>query len=154
MTNKKTAPDFTLSDAFDKPISLSNYKGKWVVLYFYPKDNTPGCTIEAIDFSKLKSNFEKNNAVVLGVSKDSCESHQKFIDKKGLTITLLSDPDSKVQKKYKVWQLKKMMGREYMGTVRTTFLIDPKGKIVEQWDKVKVKNHAKIVLDTLTNLNK
>lgn len=140
------APLFCLKDAYEGKKCLKDLAGKWVVLYFYPKDNTPGCTLEAIDFSRLKEGFRGLGAVVLGVSKDSCESHQKFIDKKGLTITLLSDPDSKVQKSYGVWKPKKFMGKEFVGTVRTTFLINPEGRIVKVWDKVKVAGHAEEVL--------
>jgi len=146
------APDFTLQDTNENEVSLNDYKGKWVVLYFYPKDNTPGCTIEAMDFSALKKDFEKLNTVVLGVSKDSCASHQKFTEKKDLTINLLSDPESRVQKLYDVWKTKKMMGREFMGTVRTTFLINPQGNIEKVWNNVKAKEHAQAVLEALANL--
>ena len=145
------APEFTLKDTHGKDVSLKDFKGKNVVLYFYPKDNSPGCTIEAIDFSKLKSEFEKANAVILGVSKDSCESHQKFVDKQGLTITLLSDPDHKVQDSYDVWKPLKFMGREYLGTQRSTFLIDKTGKIARSWEKVSAKGHAQEVLDAIHN---
>ena len=145
----ETAPDFTLQDQDGKNVSLKDFKGKHVVLYFYPKDDTPGCTIEAIDFSKFKEQFKKANAVILGVSKDNCKSHQKFIDKQKLTITLLSDPETAVQKLYGVWGKKKFMGREYMGTLRTTLLIDPKGKIVKVWENVRVKDHAEDVLNAL-----
>ena len=107
-------------------------------------------TIEAIDFSKYKAQFKKANAVILGVSKDDCKSHQKFIDAQKLTITLLSDPETAVQKLYGVWGKKKFMGREYMGTLRTTFLIDPKGKIAKIWENVSVKGHAEDVLNALS----
>ncbi len=143
------APEFILRDAYKNERKLSEFKGKWVVLYFYPKDNTPGCTIEALDFSALKLDFQENNAVVLGVSKDSCESHQKFIDDKGLAITLLSDLDASIQKKYGVWKPKKFMGKEFLGTVRTTYLIDPKGKIASIWPDVRVIGHAQVVLDDI-----
>lgn len=146
------APDFTLPDTNENPIKLSDLKGKWVVLYFYPKDNTPGCTIEAIEFSAHKKDFEKSNAIVLGVSKDSCASHQKFTEKKDLTINLLSDENSRIQKLYEVWKPKKFMGREFLGTVRTTFLIDPSGKIKKIWNEVKAKGHAQAVLETLKNI--
>lgn len=148
----KDALDFRLRDASKVLRSLTDFSGKWVILYFYPKDLTPGCTLEAIDFSGLRDDFSKLGAVVLGVSKDSCESHQRFIDKKALTITLLSDPDSKVQKDYGVWRMKKVLGKEFMGTVRTTILIDPEGVIRNIWDNVKVKNHAQDVLDELIAL--
>lgn len=131
-----------MKDADGKNVCLKDYRGRWVVLYFYPKDLTPGCTLEALDFSTLKKDFEKKNAVILGVSKDSCESHQKFIDKKKLTIRLLSDPDSMIQKKFGVWRLKKFMCKEFTGTIRTTFLINPTGKIKKIWEKVKVRGHA------------
>ncbi len=144
-----SAPDFALKDADEKEVSLKDFKGKWVVLYFYPKDNTPGCTIEALDFTALKKDFDKKNAVILGVSKDSCKAHQKFIDGKKLTITLLSDDDTKVNQKYGVWLLKKFMGREYMGTHRSTFLINPKGKIEKIWHGVSPDGHAKEVLEAL-----
>ncbi len=146
------APDFTLQDTNESEIKLSDFKGKWVVLYFYPKDMTPGCTIEAMEFSLHKNEFEKLNAIVLGVSKDSCASHQKFTDKKELTINLLSDPDSRIQKLYDVWKPKKFMGREFLGTVRTTFLISPDQTIKKIWNEVKAKGHAEAVLKELANL--
>jgi peroxiredoxin Q/BCP len=146
------APDFTLTDTNESDIKLSDFKGKWVILYFYPKDMTPGCTIEAMEFSALKKEFEKLNAVVLGVSKDSCASHQKFTDKKELTINLLSDPDSRIQKLYEVWKPKKFMGREFLGTVRTTFLISPDQTIKKIWNEVKARGHAEAVLRELANL--
>lgn len=145
------APDFSLKDALEQTHKLSDYADKTVVLYFYPKDATPGCTIEAIDFSALKDDFKKNNAVVIGISKDSCASHQKFIDKESLTITLLSDPDHKVQDKYDVWKELQFMGRKYMGTERSTFIIKD-NKIVKEWRKVKVKDHAKEVLEEVKKL--
>ncbi len=141
------APDVKLFSQ-DKEVSLSDFKGKWVVLYFYPKDNTPGCTIEAIDFSSLKKDFEKFNAVVLGVSPDSVESHCKFIEKKELTIDLLSDSEKEVAKAYGVWDKKKFMGKEYMGIIRSTFLIKD-GKIIKAWSPVKVKGHAEAVLEEI-----
>lgn len=145
----KKAPDFTLKDAVGTQISLTQFQGKFVVLYFYPKDNTPGCTLEAIDFSTLKSSFSKKKAVILGISRDTCASHQKFIDAHELTILLLSDPDAEVQKKYGVWRPKKFMGKEFLGTIRSTFLIDPEGKIIKIWDPVSVKGHAKDVLASI-----
>ncbi len=143
----KEAPGFTLKDSSERDVSLGDFRGKNVVLYFYPKDNTPGCTMEAMDFSSLKDEFGKSGTVILGVSKDTCESHQKFIDSKGLTIVLLSDPDAMVQKLYGVWKPKKFMGREFLGTVRSTFLIDREGVMRHSWRGVKVKGHAKDVLE-------
>jgi peroxiredoxin Q/BCP len=152
-TKLKKASDFKLLDQDNKEHKLSDYKGKWVVLYFYPKDLTPGCTMEAIGFSKLSKNFEKLNAVILGVSADPVESHQKFCQKKKLKITLLSDPDKKVIKKYKVWGKKKFMGKEFEGILRTTYLINPEGKIFKVYKNVNPLNHHKEVLKDLKDLN-
>jgi peroxiredoxin Q/BCP len=149
----QTAPDFCLLNQEEAATCLKDLSGKWVVLYFYPKDNTPGCTTEAIDFTGLKRQFDNLNAVILGVSKDSCKSHQKFISGKELSITLLSDPHAEVQRKYGVWRPKKFMGKEFLGTVRSTFLIDPKGNIARIWDCVKVKGHAQEVLDEIKRLS-
>ena len=146
------APDFCLPNQDNEEICLRDFAGSWVVLYFYPKDNTPGCTTEALDFTALKSEFEKEGATILGISPDSVKRHQNFITKKELQITLLSDEDKEVAQKYGVWQLKKMYGKEYMGIVRSTFLIDPDGNIAEIWTKVKVKEHAKKVLERLREL--
>ena len=145
------APPFTLQDASEKEHKLSDYQDKTVILYFYPKDSTPGCTIEAIDFSKLKGEFNKANAVVIGISKDSCKSHQKFIDKESLTILLLSDPEHKTMDDYNVWKELQFMGRKYMGTERSTFIIKD-GKIVKEYRKVKVKDHAQEVLEEVKKL--
>lgn len=147
----KKAPDFCLTNAHGNEICLSDFNGQWVVLYFYPKDNTPGCTAEALDFSAMKKEFKKHNAFILGISKDTCASHRKFIEKHSLTILLLSDEDTKVQNNYGVWRKKKFMGREFLGTVRTTVLINPDGIIRRIWDKVKVKGHAAEVLEELKN---
>lgn len=141
------APGFTLNSARSEPVSLSDFAGQWVVLYFYPKDNTGGCTKEAQEFSALLEEFKKQNAVVIGISPDSEASHAKFIEKHGLTVELLSDPDKVVCNLYGVWQKKKMAGKEYMGVVRTTFLIDPEGTIVRVWEKVRVNGHAGEVLN-------
>ena len=143
------APAFKAESQDGNQVRLSDFKGKFVVLYFYPKDNTPGCTLEALAFTQLKQDFALQNAVILGISKDSCASHQKFTEKQNLGIELLSDPDSEVQKKYGAWRPKKFMGREFMGTVRSTVLINPKGKIIKTWDNVKAKGHAEIVLEEL-----
>ena len=147
------APDFTLNDKDGTPVTLSDYKGKWVALYFYPRDNTSGCTTEAKDFSALLPAFEKKDATIIGISADSETSHARFAAKHDLTITLLSDPDHQVLESYGVWQKKKMAGREYMGIVRTTFLIDPQSVIREVWNKVKVKAHAETVHETLCQLS-
>jgi thioredoxin-dependent peroxiredoxin len=146
------APNFSLSNAQGETKTLENFAGKWIVFYFYPKDNTPGCTTEALDFTALQGEFAELNAVIVGVSPDSEQSHQRFLEKKELTIELLSDPDHQTAENYGVWQLKKFMGKEYMGIVRSTFLIDPQGKIVHSWLKVKVKEHAQTVLTQLKAL--
>lgn len=146
------APDFCMPDQNEKQVCLKDYKGKNIVLYFYPKDNTPGCSLEAVTFTRYKPEFEKYNTTVLGISKDSCESHRKFIEKKNLNLTLISDTDKEIQKKYGVWQLKKFMGKEFIGTIRSTFLIDSNGKIKKIWDKVKVQGHAEQVLNEVKKL--
>jgi thioredoxin-dependent peroxiredoxin len=139
------APEFCLKDAQEKEVCLRNFEGSFVVLYFYPKDNTPGCTIEAKDFTKELPGFEELNAVVLGVSADSCEAHRKFIKGQKLKITLLSDESKETLKEYGVWQKKSLMGKEYMGIERTTYLIGPKGKVLKVWEKVNPAGHAKEV---------
>ena len=149
-----SAIPFSLPNQANKKISLSNFKGKWVVLYFYPKDDTPGCTTEACDFTASLKEFEKLEAVVLGVSADSVESHQKFIEKYKLKINLLSDEQHKVIEKYGAWQLKNMYGKEFYGIVRSTFIIDPKGKIAHIWPKVTAEGHAKEVKAKLQELKK
>ena len=141
--------DFCLPDENGKKICLKDFEGKWIILYFYPRDSTSGCTKEAIDFSEHIDDFKKMNAVVIGISPDSQQSHKKFIEKYNLKIILLSDEGHKVLQKYGVWQLKKMYGREYYGVVRSTFLINPDGKIVHEWRKVKVKGHVEEVLQKL-----
>jgi len=146
------APEFCLPNQDSEEICLRDFVGTWVVLYFYPKDNTPGCTTEALDFTALKSKFEKEGATIFGVSPDSAKKHCNFIAKKELTVTLLSDEEKEVAKAYDVWQLKKLYGREYMGIIRSTFLIDPDGKIVYIWSKVKVKGHAQEALEKLKEL--
>jgi len=146
------APDFCLPDKNETNICLKDFAGRWVVLYFYPKDNTKGCTLEAMNFSKTLMDFQKMNAVVLGVSPDSPKSHTKFADRHGLEVTLLSDPNHAILEKYGVWQLKKMYGKEYHGVVRSTFLIDPEGYIAYSWRKVRVSNHVNTVRETLKEL--
>jgi len=148
------APNLSLSSTADELYSLKNSLGKYVVLYFYPKDDTPGCTIETNDFNKLLAKFKKLNCEVYGISKDDIKSHNKFKEKYKIKFDLLTDVELRIVKNYKVWAKKKFMGREFMGIVRTTFLIDPKSKIVKIWSNVKVKDHAKEVLDTLKNIQK
>ena len=146
------ASNFTLPSTNKKSFTLNESLGKYVVLYFYPKDDTPGCTIETNDFNKLYSKFKKLDCEVYGVSKDSIKSHDKFREKYKIKFDLLSDEEIKVLKKYKVWGKKKFMGREFMSINRTTFLIDRKGKIIKIWENVKVKDHAQEVLTTLKNI--
>lgn len=146
------APDFNLLDENGDDMSLSTFKGKNIVLYFYPKDDTPGCTKESIAFSGLKDEFEANNTVILGASKDSVKKHQNFIKKHDLTIKLLVDDEGKLCEDYTVWVMKKLYGREYMGIERATFLIGTDGKIKNIWRKVKVKGHAEEVLETVKSL--
>lgn len=149
--NKK-APNFTLLDQNGKEISLSNFQGKWIVLYFYPKDMTSGCTKEAVAFSEKVEEFRKRNAEVIGISKDSIESHKKFSEKYNLKITLLSDPEAKIIKEYGAWGKKKMYGKETEGTIRSTFIISPSGEIVYYWQNVKVDGHVEEVLKKLDEL--
>ena len=148
------APTFVVPSTTNNKYSLKDSIGKYVVLYFYPKDDTPGCTIETNDFNKLHSKFKKLDCEVYGVSKDNLKSHDKFRDKYKIKFDLLADEEIKVLKKYKVWGKKKFMGREFMGVIRTTFLIDKKGKILKVWNNVRVKDHAKEVLETLKNISK
>ena len=143
------APAFSLMNERGDTVTLDSYKGKYVVLYFYPKDMTPGCTTEACDFRDAHEDFSSLNAVILGVSMDDANRHTKFIEKHGLPFSLLVDADHTVAESYNVWVLKKMYGKEYMGIERTTFLIDPEGIIVKEWRKVKVKNHIEEVLTTI-----
>ena len=148
------APIFKLPSTNKTNYSLKDSIGKYVVIYFYPKDDTPGCTLETNDFNKLISKFKKLGCDVYGVSKDSLKSHNKFKEKYKIKFDLLADEDLKVLKKYKVWGKKKFMGREFMGTIRSTYLIGKKGEIIKVWENVKVKDHAKEVLETLCNLIK
>ncbi|WP_396135004.1 thioredoxin-dependent thiol peroxidase [Chamaesiphon sp. OTE_8_metabat_110] len=149
----QSAPEFTALDRDGKSPQLSNFIGQWLVLYFYPEDLTPGCTTQAIDFTSQLPQFQSLNTQVVGISPDSIESHDKFIKKHNLEIILLSDPEHQIAEAYGVWQLKKFMGKEYMGIIRSTFLIDPDGKIAQIWSKVKVKNHAEIVLQEVQSLS-
>ena len=146
------APNFSLPSTSNNEYSLKDSLGKYIVLYFYPKDDTPGCTLETNDFNKLLPKFKKLNCEILGISKDNLKSHDKFKHKYKIKFDLLADEELKVLKKYKVWGKKKFMGREFMGIIRSTYLIDKKGKILKVWDNVKVKDHAKEVLKTLQNI--
>jgi len=143
------APDFELKDSEGKVHKLSDYKGKTFVLYFYPKDNTKGCTTEACSFRDSYAEFEQAGVDVVGVSPDDEQSHTNFIDKYELPFTLLSDPDHKVCEAYGVWGLKKFMGREYEGVFRTTFVIGPEGEIVKVFEKVKPTDHSQEVLEAV-----
>ena len=143
------APAFTLPDQEGKKVSLKDFKGQKVVLYFYPKDNTPGCTKQACNFGELLPQFREKSAVVIGVSKDSVASHKKFQEKFGLPFTLLSDTELKVIQAYGVWQEKNMYGKKTMGVVRTTYLIDEKGVIVKAFGKVKAAENPQQMLDEL-----
>ena len=146
------APNFCLPDKDNKKICLNNYEDKYVVVYFYPADNTPGCTTEAIGFTDILPEFQKLDAIILGVSPDSPKSHAKFIEKKNLKVTLLSDEKKEVLKKYGVWGPKKFRGKSYIGVTRSTFLVDPQGKIAYIWPKVSVNGHAEEVKNILTEL--
>ena len=148
------APLFELPSTNKKNYSLKDSIGKYIVIYFYPKDDTPGCTIETNDFNKLLSKFKKLECEVFGISKDNLKSHDKFKDKYKIKFDLLSDEKIDVLKKYKVWAKKKFMGKEFMGIVRTTFLIDKKGKILKIWKNVKAKDHAIEVLEVLKAFTK
>lgn len=146
------APNFSLPNQDNAEISLQDFRGSWVVLYFYPKDKTPGCTQEACDFRDNLANLSGLNAVVLGVSPDSVKTHQSFIDKESLNFTLLGDTDKKVLKAYGAWGLKKLYGKEYEGVIRSTFVIDPQGKIAFLWKNVKVKGHIDAIKEKLQEL--
>jgi len=146
------APAFCRPNQDQEEICLRDLSGKWIVLYFYPRDNTPGCTTEACDFSNELEAFEELDAIVLGVSPDSPQKHRNFIDKKELKITLLADEDKSLCQDYGVWQLKKFMGKESMGVVRSTFIISPEGQIAVLWRSVKVKGHIEAVKTKLKEL--
>lgn len=143
------APAFTLNDTHGKEVKLSDFKGKKVVLYFYPRDDTPGCTVEACEFRDAKAQFTKKGAVVLGVSKDDEVSHQKFVKKYDLNFTLLADPEHKVIEKYGAWAEKSLYGKKFMGIVRSTFVIDEDGTILKTFPKVSPEGHAKEILAVL-----
>lgn len=153
LTIHTKAPEFTLPDQEDVAHSLNDYRGKWVLLYFYPKDDTPGCTTEACAIRDSFPQFKKHNAVVLGVSTDSVKSHKKFEEKYTLPFTLLADTEKTVVNAYEVYGKKKFMGREYMGINRVSFLIDPTGMIVKVYEKVKPADHASEVLADIAALS-
>ncbi|MFA9559217.1 thioredoxin-dependent thiol peroxidase [Evansella sp. AB-rgal1] len=147
-------PDLTLKANGGKEISLSDYRGKYVVLYFYPKDMTPGCTTEACDFRDNHESFKDVNAVILGVSPDPVARHEKFIDKHDLPFELLADEENQLAEAFGVWKLKKNFGKEYMGIERSTFIIDPEGNLIKEWRKVKVKGHVEEALQYLREQGK
>ena len=148
---KKLAPTF-VAQSTQGPIDLATLRGKKVVLYFYPKDNTSGCTLEGQNFSAMHEEFVKHDAVVIGVSRDSIKSHQNFCTKQGFPFALISDPEEALCQAYDVMKLKKMYGREYMGVERSTFLIDREGFLAQEWRKVKVPGHVQAVLDAVIAL--
>jgi len=152
MKTGEFAPNFTAIDRQSNSNSLQDFNSQWLVLYFYPKDNTPGCTTQAIEFTDKLPQFQALNTQVVGISPDSIASHGKFIDKHNLEIILLSDPEHQIAEDYGVWQLKKFMGKEYMGIIRSTFLLDRTGKITQIWSNVRVKNHVDAVLDAVKQL--
>jgi thioredoxin-dependent peroxiredoxin len=152
VTLGKLAPLFCLPDGDGKSVCLKELQGRWVVLYFYPKDDTPGCTLEAIDFTRNLEGFGKRNAVVLGVSPDSKESHCRFRDKHGLKVRLLSDTDHGVLETYGVWVEKNIAGKTVLGVERSTFLIGPDGTVKALWNKVKVAGHIDSVLEKMDSL--
>jgi thioredoxin-dependent peroxiredoxin len=142
----KQAPDFELLASNGEKVKLSDFKGKNIVLYFYPKDMTPGCTTQACDFRDFHDNFAELDCIIIGISTDPIEKHEKFIDKYNLPFLLLFDEEHKVSDLYEVWKLKKNFGKEYMGIERSTFVIDKDGKIAKEWRKVKVKGHVEEAL--------
>lgn len=146
------APDFCLPMAADREFCLKDREKGWLVLYFYPKDNTSGCTREAVDFTLRLPDFRRLGAEVVGVSRDSPASHEKFAAKHDLGVKLLSDPEHLVTEAYGAWALKKMYGKESFGVIRSTFLIDPEGKIAHIWRRVKVDGHANAVIERLQKL--
>jgi len=146
------APEFCLSNQDEVQICLRDLKGQWIVLYFYPKDNTPGCTTEACEFTEAQDEFSNLDAMIIGVSPDSPKKHRNFIEKHKLGITLLADEEKEMLQEYGVWQMKKNYGKEYMGVVRSTYIINPKGEIAASWTKVRVKDHVAAVREKLKEL--
>ena len=153
MTKNTKAPNFKLESTSGKIIELNKIKSKYIVLYFYPKDDTPGCTLETKDFNKLFNKFRSLDSIILGISKDSIESHKKFKKKHNIKFDLLSDEEKKSIKAYKTWGKKKFMGREFMGQIRSSFVIS-NGKILNEWRNVRVKDHAQEVLDFIKSFKK
>lgn len=148
----RVVADFTADATGDKKIRLKDLRGQNVVIYFYPKDSTPGCTTEGRDFSALHAKFRRQKTVILGVSRDSIASHEKFCDKQGFPFDLISDPDEKLCKQFDVIHEKSLYGRKFMGVVRSTFLIDADGKLRQEWRNVKVNGHAEAVLEAVKAL--
>lgn len=148
----RVVADFTAEATGDQKIRLKDLRGKNVVIYFYPKDSTPGCTTEGRDFSALHARFKRANTVIFGVSRDNIASHEKFKEKQGFKFDLISDPDEKLCKKFDVIHEKSLYGRKFMGIVRSTFLIDANGKLRQEWRKVKVAGHAEEVLEAAKSL--
>jgi len=148
----KTAPDFTAVDQNEQPFSLQDLRGSWLVLYFYPKDNTSGCTTEACEFSEGLETFRNLNAEVIGCSPDTPERHRNFIEKHNLKLRLLSDPERKVMSTYGAWGEKKSYGKTVVGVIRSTFIIDPEGRIAHRWKSVRAKGHAAKVREKLEKL--
>ena len=153
MTKNTKAPNFKLESTSGKIIELNKIKSKYIVLYFYPKDDTPGCTLETKDFNKLFNKFKSLDSIILGISKDSIESHKKFKKKHNIKFDLLSDEEKKSIKAYKTWGKKKFMGREFMGQIRSSFVIS-NGKILNEWRNVRVKDHAQEILDFIKSFKK
>lgn len=152
LTEGSLAPDFELPSSTGEKVKLSDYRGQRVLIYFYPKDMTSSCTQQACDFRDRHEEFKGLNTVILGISTDPISRHDKFIAKYGLPFTLLSDEEHQVAEQYGVWQLKKLYGKEYMGIVRSTFLIDEEGKLIKEWSKVRVKGHIESALETVKAL--
>jgi len=152
LENGIEAPNFCLPNSDNIELCLRDIKGGWIILYFYPKDNTPGCTTEACDFTNEFSEFQKLGATIIGISPDSPDKHKKFIEKHSLKIILLSDEEKRVLKEYQAWGLKKSFGKEYEGVLRSTYIISPDGKIAYSWKNVRVKGHVEAVKKRLIKL--